>query len=58
MLGLNMSCNALARIGGPIYAGQMFSAVSPASPFALTAILILPATWLALQVGRRVKTAI
>lgn len=58
MLGLNMSCNALARIGGPIYAGQMFSLISPASPFALTAILIVPAAWLALQVGRRVKTAI
>jgi MFS family permease len=58
MLGINMSCNALARIGGPMYAGQMFSAVSPAAPFALTALLILPATWLALQIGRRVKTAI
>ncbi|MFN3520648.1 MAG: MFS transporter [Phenylobacterium sp.] len=58
MLGINMSCNALARIGGPIYAGQIFSAVSPGAPFGLTALLIIPATWLALQVGRRVKTAI
>jgi len=58
MLGINMSCNALARIGGPIYAGQIFSAVSPGAPFALTALLILPAAWLAVQVGKRVKTAI
>lgn len=57
MLGINMSSNALARIGGPLYAGQLFSLVSPAAPFVLTAILILPATWLALQVGRWVKTA-
>lgn len=57
MLGINMSSNALARIGGPLYAGQMFAMISPAAPFALTAILIVPATWLALQVGRRVKTA-
>jgi MFS family permease len=57
MLGINMSCNALARIGGPLYAGQMFALISPAAPFALTAILILPALWLALQVGKWVKTA-
>ncbi|WP_374574585.1 MFS transporter [Phenylobacterium sp.] len=58
MLGLNMSSNALARIGGPIYAGQIFSLISPGAPFALTAILIIPALWLARQVGARVKTAI
>ena len=53
MLGLNMSNNALARIGGPIYAGQLFSLVSPGAPFALTAILIVPALILAIQVARR-----
>jgi MFS family permease len=54
MLGLNMSSNALARIGGPIYAGQLFSLVSPGAPFLLTAALILPALWFALQIRRRV----
>jgi MFS transporter, DHA1 family, tetracycline resistance protein len=54
MLGLNMSSNALARIGGPIYAGQLFSLVSPGAPFLLTAALILPALWFAGQVRHRV----
>ncbi|THD81876.1 MAG: MFS transporter [Phenylobacterium sp.] len=52
MLGLNMASNALARIGGPIYAGQLFSLVSPGSPFLLTAVLIVPATWFALQIRK------
>jgi MFS family permease len=52
MLGLNMSSNALARIGGPIYAGQLFSLVSPGAPFLLTAALILPAMWFAGQVRK------
>jgi len=54
MLGLNMSSNALARIGGPIVAGFLFSNVSPGAPFLLTAILILPALWFAAQVRRLV----
>jgi len=54
MLGLNMSNNALARIGGPIYAGQLFSLVAPGAPFALGALLIVPALILAFQVMRRV----
>jgi MFS family permease len=52
MLGLNMSSNALARIGGPIYAGQLFSLVSPGSPFLLTAALIVPALGFALQIRK------
>ena len=54
MLGLNMSGMALARIGGPVAAGQLFSAVSPGAPFAFSALLILPAFWFAMQVIRRV----
>jgi len=54
MLGLNVSGMALARIGGPVLAGQMFSLVSPGSPFAVAAILILPALWFAGQVRKRV----
>jgi len=53
MLGLNMSGMALARIGGPVLAGQLFSLVSPGSPFALSALLILPALWFAWAVIQR-----
>ena len=53
VLGLNMSNSALARIGGPILAGQLFSLISPGAPFALTALLILPAIWLCLQIMAR-----
>ena len=52
-LGLNMSNMALARIGGPIFAGQLFSLVDPGAAFVVTAVLIVPATWLALQIMRR-----
>jgi MFS family permease len=53
MLGLNMSGMALARIGGPVLAGQLFSRVAPGSVFAFSALLILPALWFALQVRAR-----
>jgi MFS family permease len=53
MLGLNMSNNAFARIGGPVYAGQLFTLVSPGAPFLLTAVLIAPAIALAFQVLKR-----
>jgi DHA1 family tetracycline resistance protein-like MFS transporter len=53
MLGLNMSGMALARIGGPILAGVLFSQVSPGSVFALSAALTLPALWFAVEVHRR-----
>ncbi|HEY9235205.1 MULTISPECIES: MFS transporter [Phenylobacterium] len=56
-LGLNMSNMALARIGGPIYAGQLFSLVNPGAAFVVTAILIMPATALALQIMRRTLRA-
>lgn len=58
MLGIGMASNALARIGGPLYAGPMFSLVDPGAPFALTAILIVPAVFIALQISkRRLKAA-
>ena len=56
MLGLNMSSNSLARIGGPILAGFLFSNVSPGAPFLLTAVLILPALWFAAQMRRLVPS--
>lgn len=55
MLGLNMSGMALARIGGPVLAGQLFSMVAPGAPFAMAALLILPGLWFAGQVRRRVR---
>ena len=54
MLGLNMSGMALARIGGPVLAGQLFSVVAPGAPFAVAALLILPGLYFAAQVRRRV----
>lgn len=52
-LGLNMSNMALARIGGPIFAGQLFSLVDPGAAFVVTAILIVPAAVMALQIMKR-----
>jgi len=54
MLGLNMSGMALARIGGPVMAGELFSLVAPGAPFAFAALLILPGLWFAMQVRKRV----
>jgi MFS family permease len=53
MLGLNTSAMALARIGGPVIAGQLFSLVAPGAPFAFSALMVLPALWLAGDVVRR-----
>jgi MFS transporter, DHA1 family, tetracycline resistance protein len=52
MLGLNMSGMALARIGGPMLAGQVFM-LAVGAPFAVSALLILPALVFAAQVRRR-----
>lgn len=54
MLSVNTSGMALARIFGPIMAGQAFSLVAPGAPFAISALLILPALWFAAEVIRRV----
>ena len=54
MMGLNMSGMALARIGGPVIAGQLFSLVAPGAPFAMAALLILPGLWFAGEVRKRV----
>jgi len=53
MLGLNMSGMALARIGGPVVAGQLFSAVAIGAPFGFSALLVLPALVFAMQIRRR-----
>jgi predicted MFS family arabinose efflux permease len=56
MLGLNMSGMALARIGGPVLAGELFSVIAPGAPFAMAALLILPGLYFAGQVRRRVHS--
>ena len=53
MMGLNMSGMALARIAGPVAAGQLFSLVAVGAPFVLSAILIVPALWFASEVVKR-----
>jgi MFS family permease len=53
MLGLNMSGMALARIGGPVLAGQLFSLVAISAPFGFSALLILPALVFATQIRGR-----
>lgn len=53
MLGLNMSGMALARIVGPVMAGQLFSLVAVGAPFAFSALLVLPALWFAWAVIQR-----
>lgn len=54
MLGLNMSGMALARIGGPVFAGWLFSSLAPGAPFASAALLIVPGLWFAGEVRKRV----
>jgi predicted MFS family arabinose efflux permease len=54
MLGLNTGAMALARIGGPVVAGQLFSLVAPGAPFAFSALMVLPALWFAWAVMQRV----
>lgn len=58
MLGLNMSGNCLARIGGPLYAGAVFAKVSIGAPFATAALLVIPALLMAANVARRIKSAV
>ena len=53
MLGLNTSAMALSRIGGPVIAGQLFSLAAPGAPFAFSALMVLPALWLAWAVVKR-----
>ena len=53
MLGLNTGAMALARIGGPVVAGQLFSLVAPGAPFPFSALMVLPAIWFAWTVVQR-----
>lgn len=53
MLSVNTSGMALARIVGPVIAGQAFSMVAAGAPFAISALLIAPALWFAWAVIKR-----
>jgi MFS family permease len=55
MLGLNMAGNCLARIGGPLFAGAVFSDVSIGAPFATAALLVIPALVMAANVAHRTR---
>jgi MFS family permease len=57
MLGLNMASGSLARIGGPIAAGAMFSAIGHDMPFLVGAALTVPAAVMALNAGRVLRKA-
>ncbi|HEX6860011.1 MAG TPA: MFS transporter [Caulobacteraceae bacterium] len=54
MLGLNMAGMALARIVGPLAAAPLF-ALDIGAPFAVAAVLILPALFMANEVRRNVR---
>lgn len=56
LLGLNGALSAFARIIGPLIAGVLFSTVSIDAPYIFAGLGMLPAAWLALRVGRRIKT--
>jgi MFS family permease len=56
MLGLNMAAGSLARMGGPILAGPLFS-LTLGGPYWLGALLMLPAIAFAARIERRVKAA-
>lgn len=58
VLGLNMSANCLARMGGPIWASTAFANISIAAPFATGAALMAPGLVLAVLVARRMRTAV
>ncbi|WP_183029962.1 MFS transporter [Altericroceibacterium spongiae] len=55
LLGLNGALSAFARIIGPLVAGALFSIVSIDAPYIFAGLGMLPAAWLALRVGRRIR---
>ena len=52
MLGLNMASGSIARILGPVIAGQLFDHVGHDWPFLIGAVLTIPAAIMALNAGR------
>ncbi|MEO6341415.1 MAG: MFS transporter, partial [Caulobacteraceae bacterium] len=56
-LGLNNASGAAARVAGPISAGVVFSAISVNAPFVQSAIITIPAIFLALAAGKAAHLA-
>jgi len=52
MLGLNMAAGSAARIGGPVLAGVLYSAVGHDWPFLVGGLLTVPAAVMAINAGR------
>lgn len=52
MLGLNMAAGSLARIGGPILAGALYSVIGHDWPFLVGGLLTVPAAIMAINAGR------
>ena len=57
MLGLNNAAGAAARVIGPLIALNLFTKVSPDSPFILGALIVAPGIFLALSAGRAAMRA-
>ncbi len=55
ILGFNMSVAAGARIIGPVLAGMLFSSLGPDAPLLFAFAVCLPAAWLALEAGKRIR---
>ena len=55
MMGLNSAAGALARVFGPLMAAPLFTGVGPNAPFAVAAILCLPALFMAWRVSKAVR---
>mgnify|MGYP002622316167 CR=1 FL=1 len=53
VMGLSQSASALGRVIGPLGAGALFDAFSPAAPFIAAALVILAALFVALGEERR-----
>jgi MFS family permease len=47
VLGANMALGAMARMGGPLTAGVLMTYLGFSVPFAVAALVLLPAIWLA-----------
>ena len=56
VMGLSQSASALGRVAGPLGAGALFDQLGPGAPFAVAAVLILGALFVAL--GEPAKEAI
>jgi MFS family permease len=55
LMGLNSAAGALARVFGPLMAAPLFTGIGPNAPFAVAAILCLPALFMAWRVSKAVR---